>query len=137
MPGVTVAALAATVTIVVALITGEGGGPLGTATAGFAHLLAAAASAGLIVGAHGLWRGSRRAAAVHATDSLAPFAPREHRAFHLAHGGGLAYRTVRGTAVVSGDPIGGVVFAEPLGASAAACAVHVVAPALARADDRA
>ncbi|MDX6718479.1 MAG: hypothetical protein QOJ63_733, partial [Solirubrobacteraceae bacterium] len=129
-----------TATIVVALITGEGGGPLGTAPGpptGFAHLLAAAASAGLIVGAHGLWRGSRRAAAVHATDSLAPFAPREDRAFHVAHGGVLAYRTVRGTAIVSGNPIGGrVVFAEPLGASAAASAVDVVAVALARAGAR-
>jgi hypothetical protein len=53
MPGVAVAALAATVTtatIVVALITGAGGGT------------------------------------------------REDRAFHVAHGGVLAYRTVRGTA---------------------------------------
>jgi hypothetical protein len=69
MAGVAVAALAATVTtaaIVVAPITGEGGGPLGTAPGpptGFAHLLAAAASAGLIVGAHGRWRARRRSAA--------------------------------------------------------------------------
>jgi lysyl-tRNA synthetase, class II len=50
-----------------------------------------------------------RAAAIvaeHATDSLAPFALREDKAFHFAHGGVLAYRTLRGTAVVSGDPIG-------------------------------
>jgi lysyl-tRNA synthetase class 2 len=44
--------------------------------------------------------------AAHATDSLAPFAMREDKAFHFAYGGFLAYRTLRGTAVVSGDPIG-------------------------------
>lgn len=50
-----------------------------------------------------------RAAALvaeHATDSLDPFALREDKAFHFAAGGFLAYRTLRGTAVVSGDPIG-------------------------------
>jgi lysyl-tRNA synthetase class 2 len=50
-----------------------------------------------------------RAAAVvaaHARDSLDPFALREDKAFHFAHGGLLAYRTLRETAVVSGDPIG-------------------------------
>jgi lysyl-tRNA synthetase, class II len=50
-----------------------------------------------------------RAAAIvaaHATDSLAPFALREDKSFHFAEGGVLAYRTLRGTAVVSGDPIG-------------------------------
>ena len=69
MRGVSTAALAATVTaamIIAALITGDGGGPLGTPgpPTGLAHLLAAAASAGLIVGAHALWRGSRRAAVI-------------------------------------------------------------------------
>jgi lysyl-tRNA synthetase class 2 len=39
-------------------------------------------------------------------DSLAPFALREDKAFFFAHGGLVAYRTLRGTAVVSGDPIG-------------------------------
>jgi pimeloyl-ACP methyl ester carboxylesterase len=68
--GVGAAALAATITaatIIAALITGDGGGPLGTAPGpptGLAHLLAAAASAGLIVGAHALWQGSRRAAVI-------------------------------------------------------------------------
>jgi lysyl-tRNA synthetase class 2 len=40
------------------------------------------------------------------TDSLDPFALREDKAFHFAAGGFLAYRTLRETAVVSGDPIG-------------------------------
>jgi lysyl-tRNA synthetase class 2 len=39
-------------------------------------------------------------------DSLDPFALREEKTFFFAHGGLLAYRTLRGTAVVSGDPIG-------------------------------
>jgi len=50
-----------------------------------------------------------RAAAVvaeHACDSLDPFALRADKAFHFAHGGMLAYRTIGGTAVVSGEPIG-------------------------------
>lgn len=57
-----------------------------------------------------------RAAALvtrHGDDSLAPFALREDKAFHFAAGGMVAYRTVRETAVVSGDPIG------PPGAGAA------------------
>ncbi|HWW67950.1 MAG TPA: DUF2156 domain-containing protein [Solirubrobacterales bacterium] len=40
------------------------------------------------------------------TDSLAPFALREDKALHFAAGGFLAYRVLRETAVVSGDPIG-------------------------------
>jgi lysyl-tRNA synthetase class 2 len=260
MRGITVAVLATigtAATILVALVTGHGGGPLGTAPGpptGLAHLLATTAAAALVVGAHALWRGSRRAAAgiatalialgiagvaegrvlptvlagagaaallmgrrslrlggdrrgarspaivaltsllaawglavialhhtdtavaslgalgsaghslwngawwltsgaplalgrdvlvvaalaatmvllvrllrpsaaadghtpdeharaaalvgTYATDSLAPFALREDKAFHFAHGGVLAYRTLRGTAVVSGDPTG-------------------------------
>jgi len=50
-----------------------------------------------------------RAAAIvaaHGGDSLAPFLLREDKAFFFAHGGVLAYRTLRGTAVVSGDPAG-------------------------------
>jgi lysyl-tRNA synthetase class 2 len=50
-----------------------------------------------------------RAAAIvaaHGTDSLAPFVLREDKAFFFANGGLVAYRTLRGTAVVSGDPIG-------------------------------
>jgi lysyl-tRNA synthetase, class II len=39
-------------------------------------------------------------------DSLAPFALREDKAFFFAHGGLVAYRTLGGTAVVSGDPVG-------------------------------
>lgn len=42
----------------------------------------------------------------HAVDSLDPFALRPDKAFHFAAGGFLAYRTLRGTAIVSGDPIG-------------------------------
>jgi lysyl-tRNA synthetase, class II len=40
------------------------------------------------------------------TDSLDPFALRQEKAFHFGYGGLLAYRTLRETAVVSGDPIG-------------------------------
>src|SRR3989440_5178722 len=39
-------------------------------------------------------------------DSLDPFALREDKAFHFAHGGFIAYRTLRETAVASGDPVG-------------------------------
>jgi lysyl-tRNA synthetase class 2 len=42
----------------------------------------------------------------HASDSLDPFALRHDKAFHFAHGGVLAYRTLRETAVVAGDPVG-------------------------------
>jgi lysyl-tRNA synthetase, class II len=44
--------------------------------------------------------------AQHGDDSLAPFVLREDKAFFFSRGGLLAYRTLRGTAVVSGDPIG-------------------------------
>jgi lysyl-tRNA synthetase class 2 len=50
-----------------------------------------------------------RAAAIvarYGDDSLDPFALREDKAFFFAHGGVLAYRVLRETAVVSGDPIG-------------------------------
>ena len=50
-----------------------------------------------------------RAAALvaeHGTDSLDAFSLREDKAFHFAHGGFLAYRTLRETAVVAGDPVG-------------------------------
>ncbi|HWK27102.1 MAG TPA: phosphatidylglycerol lysyltransferase domain-containing protein, partial [Solirubrobacter sp.] len=53
----------------------------------------------------------------YATDSLAPFALRDDKCFHFAAGGVLAYRVLRGTAVVSGDPIG------PPGCAAAVLAV--------------
>lgn len=42
----------------------------------------------------------------HGRDSLDPFALREDKALHFAAGGFLAYRVLRETAVVSGDPIG-------------------------------
>lgn len=50
-----------------------------------------------------------RAAAIvaeHGHDSLDPFALREDKSFHFAHGGFVAYRTLHETAVVSGDPVG-------------------------------
>jgi lysyl-tRNA synthetase class 2 len=50
----------------------------------------------------------RRAAELVArlgTDSLDPFALRADKSFHFAAGGFLAYRTLRETAVVAGDPI--------------------------------
>jgi lysyl-tRNA synthetase, class II len=47
-----------------------------------------------------------RIVAAHGDDSLAPFALREDKCFHFSHGGLLAYRTLCGTAVVSGDAIG-------------------------------
>jgi lysyl-tRNA synthetase class 2 len=63
----------------------------------------AVASAGHSADAH------RRAAAIvarHGCDSLDPFALREEKTFFFSRGGLVAYRTLRGTAVVSGDPIG-------------------------------
>jgi lysyl-tRNA synthetase, class II len=42
----------------------------------------------------------------HGQDSLAPFLLREDKSLFFAHGGVLAYRTLRETAVVSGDPVG-------------------------------
>ncbi len=62
----------------------------------------------------------RRAAAIvaeHGADSLDPFALREDKRFHFAHGGLLAYRTLRETAVVAGDPIGPADSAGPIVAS--------------------
>lgn len=50
----------------------------------------------------------RRAAELVAqfgTDSLDPFALRADKSFHFACGGFLAYRTLRETAVVAGDPV--------------------------------
>ncbi|HEV7458909.1 MAG TPA: phosphatidylglycerol lysyltransferase domain-containing protein [Solirubrobacteraceae bacterium] len=44
--------------------------------------------------------------AAHGCDSLDPFALREDKRFHFAGGGMLAFRVIRGTAVISGDPIG-------------------------------
>lgn len=69
-----------------------------------------------------------RAAAIvagYGADSLAPFVLREDKAFFFSRGGLLAYRTLRGTAVVSGDPVG------PPG-----CAPGVLADFLAHAERR-
>ena len=41
----------------------------------------------------------------HGRDSLAPFLLREDKSYFFAHGGVLAYRVLRETAVVSGDPV--------------------------------
>lgn len=42
----------------------------------------------------------------HGSDSLDPFLLREDKSFFFAHGGVLAYRVLRDTAIVSGDPVG-------------------------------
>jgi lysyl-tRNA synthetase class 2 len=57
---------------------------------------------------HGAAEHARAAALVagHGDDSIAPFLLRADKAFYFAHGGVLAYRTLRETAVVSGDPVG-------------------------------
>jgi lysyl-tRNA synthetase class 2 len=47
-----------------------------------------------------------RVVADHGRDSIAPFVLRADKAFHFSRGGVLAYRTLRETAVVSGDPVG-------------------------------
>jgi lysylphosphatidylglycerol synthetase-like protein (DUF2156 family) len=62
----------------------------------------------------------RRAAALiaaHGEDSIAPFALRADKAFHFAHGGAVAYRVLRETAVVAGDPVGPEGSAGPIMAS--------------------
>lgn len=41
----------------------------------------------------------------HGEDSLSPFILRPDKALHLAAGGVLSYRVVRGTAIVSSDPV--------------------------------
>jgi lysylphosphatidylglycerol synthetase-like protein (DUF2156 family) len=49
-----------------------------------------------------------RAAAIvaqHGDDSIAPFALRADKAYFFSHGGVIAYRTLRETAVVAGDPV--------------------------------
>jgi lysyl-tRNA synthetase class 2 len=83
-------------------------------------LLFAGAVGAVAVAVHGLLRPSPareghsaeeheravRIVRAHGTDSLAPFVLREDKAFFFAHEGFVAYRTLRETAVVSGDPIG-------------------------------
>jgi lysyl-tRNA synthetase class 2 len=76
-----------------------------TASAVFLHALVrpAQSATGHSAAAH------RRAAGIvtrYGRDSLDPFALREEKSFFFARGGLLAYRTLRATAVVSGDPIG-------------------------------
>jgi lysyl-tRNA synthetase class 2 len=57
---------------------------------------------------HGRAEHERAAAIVaeHGQDSIAPFALRADKAYFFSHGGVLAYRTLRETAVVAGDPVG-------------------------------
>jgi lysyl-tRNA synthetase class 2 len=56
---------------------------------------------------HGTSEHDRAAAIVaeHGRDSIAPFALRADKAYFFSHGGVLAYRTLRETAVVAGDPV--------------------------------
>jgi lysyl-tRNA synthetase, class II len=49
---------------------------------------------------------ARRLIQDHGQDSLAPFLLREDKSLFFGHGCVLAYRTLRETAVVSGDPVG-------------------------------
>ena len=57
---------------------------------------------------HGEHEHHRAAAivAAHGADSIAPFALRADKAYFFSHGGVVAYRTLRETAVVAGDPVG-------------------------------
>ena len=120
------ASLAGAAQTVWALPAGIGGGAL----AGL-HLLFAIAAGALVVAMHALLAPARpreghddaehaRAAALvsaHGEDSIAPFALRADKAFHFAAGGALAYRALRETAVVAGDPIGPDGCAGPVMAS--------------------
>ncbi|MBV9818379.1 MAG: DUF2156 domain-containing protein [Solirubrobacterales bacterium] len=49
---------------------------------------------------------ARAVVAAHGTDSLSPFVCRPDKSFHFTSGGVLAFRSIGGTAVVSGDPVG-------------------------------
>ena len=49
---------------------------------------------------------ARRIVTEHGGDSIAPFLLRADKAYFFAEGGVLAYRTLRETCVVSGDPVG-------------------------------
>jgi lysyl-tRNA synthetase class 2 len=99
-------------------------GPILAGTASHPGLVINAGIAVILVGGWALLRGLLRpaeaqrghapaerirAAAIvheHGSDSLDPFTIREDKAFHFAAGGFLAYRLLRETAVVSGDPVG-------------------------------
>jgi lysyl-tRNA synthetase, class II len=92
----------------------------GGAAARGAHFLVALAAVSVVLLARGLLAPARarachsaqdhaRASVIVAAcgeDSIAPFLLRSDKAFFFAHGGVLAYRTLRETAVVSGDPVG-------------------------------
>jgi lysyl-tRNA synthetase class 2 len=103
-----------------AMLSGGPAAGLGDEAAAILHVLAALALVGTIAfvrallapgrarDGHGAGEHERAAAIVvaHAGDSIAPFTLRADKAFFFAHGGVLAYRTLRETAVVSGDPVG-------------------------------
>jgi lysyl-tRNA synthetase, class II len=106
--------------------------PAGSGASRFGlHLAMAIAAGSLLVGLRALFAPARagdghedadhaRAAAIvadYGDDSIAPFALRADKAFHFAHGGALAYRALRETAVVAGDPIGPPGSAGPILAS--------------------
>jgi lysyl-tRNA synthetase class 2 len=111
-PGIGRAILGATVAIVAGALPG---GP----AADVLHVLGAGVVLAAIVGCRVLLAPSRvrdghtaaeheRAAAIvraHGRDSVAPFALRADKSFFLSHGGLLAYRVLRETAIVTGDPI--------------------------------
>lgn len=102
------------------ILSGGTAAALGDEAAAVLHVLAALALVGTIALVRALLAPRRsndghdageheRAAAIvaaHAGDSIAPFTLRADKAFFFAHGGVLAYRTLRETAVVSGDPVG-------------------------------
>ncbi len=52
------------------------------------------------------YRAARGIIERHGDDSLSPFVLRPDKALHFAAGGVLSYRVIRGTAVVSSDPVG-------------------------------
>jgi lysyl-tRNA synthetase, class II len=82
-------------------------------------VLAALLAPGTARDGHSVAEHARAAAlvAAHGDDSIAPFALRADKAFHFAHGGALAYRALRETVVVAGDPVGPPGTAGPILAS--------------------
>jgi lysyl-tRNA synthetase class 2 len=102
------------------MLSGASAAALGDEGAAILHVLAALALVGTVAFVRSVLAPGRardghdpreheRAAAIvaaHAGDSIAPFTLRADKAFFFAHGGVLAYRTLRETAVVSGDPVG-------------------------------
>jgi lysyl-tRNA synthetase class 2 len=52
------------------------------------------------------YRAARAIVERHGDDSLSPFTLRPDKALHFAAGGVLSYRVIRGTAIVSADPVG-------------------------------